>query len=306
MGIVVVGSSNTDMIIKVERLPKPGETVLGRHFSQAPGGKGANQAVAAARAGGNVSFIAKVGADVFGENAIKGFVKDNINVDRVLVDADSSSGIAQILVDEGGQNCIAVAQGANAKLTPEDIARSGEVIRRSRILLTQLETPIETVAAAVRMAKDNGMIVILNPAPAQRLSDELLSQVSILTPNETEADALTGIFALDEATASDCSDILREKGVETVIITLGGKGAFVNEGGKKYRVSGFKVDPVDTTAAGDVFNGALAVALSKGSALKDAVKFANAAAAISVARPGAQPSIPTLEEINKLLSSAQG
>lgn len=306
MSITIVGSSNTDMIIKVGHLPKPGETILGGEFTKAAGGKGANQAVAAARAGGNVNFIAKVGDDIFGETAIKGFIAAGINVESVIVDKEAPSGIAQIFVADDGENCIAVASGANAKLSIEDIINSADKIKQSKILLTQLETPIATVTEAVRIAKENGLIVILNPAPAAPLSDELLANLSVITPNETEADMLTGIFATDEESAADCSDVLIAKGVESVIITMGYKGAFVNNKGEKYFVPGYKVKAVDSTAAGDVFNGALSVALSQDRDFKEAVKFANAAAALSVTKLGAQPSVPTLAEINSFLQSAGG
>ena len=303
MNVVVVGSSNTDMIIKVEHLPKPGETILGGEFTKAAGGKGANQAVAAARAGGNVNFIAKVGDDIFGETAVKGFVEDNINVESVLVDSEAPSGIAQIFVADDGENCIAVASGANANLSVEDIIKSAEKISQSKILLTQLETPLDTVEAAVKIAAKNNLTVILNPAPAAPLSDELLANVSVITPNETEADMLTGIFVTDELSASDASDILRAKGVNSIIITMGFKGAYVNHEGDKYFVPGYKVDAVDTTAAGDVFNGALSVALSQEKDFKEAVKFANAAAALSVTKLGAQPSVPNLDEINNFIAT---
>jgi len=302
MSIVVVGSSNTDMIIKVPHLPKAGETILGGHFSKAAGGKGANQAVAAARAGGEVYFIAKVGDDIFGESAVEGFVAENINVEHVLKDSEAPSGVAQIMVANDGENSIAVASGANARLSVDDINSAVEVIQSADILLTQLETPIETISAAIAIARQNDITVVLNPAPAQPLPDELLAKVSVITPNETEAEILTGVKVVDEASAAVATSALKEKGVETVIITLGSKGAFVDHKGKQYMVPGFKVEAVDTTAAGDTFNGALTVALSQKKPFKDAVKFANAAAALSVTKLGAQPSVPSLDLINEFLN----
>ncbi len=303
MSIVVVGSSNTDMIIKVPHLPKPGETILGGEFTKAAGGKGANQAVAAARSGGKVTFIAKVGDDIFGESAVAGFVEDNINVDCVLKDRVAPSGVAQIFVAEDGENSIAVASGANANLSVEDIRSSINKIQSAEILLTQLETPIDTITEAVKIAKENNLTVVLNPAPAQPLPNKLLSLLSVITPNETEAELLTGIKVVDEASAALASEALKKKGVETVIITLGSKGAFVDNNGEQYIVSGFEVKAVDTTGAGDVFNGALTVALSEEKSFKEAVKFANAAAALSVTKLGAQPSIPNINEIEKLLKT---
>lgn len=301
MSIVVVGSSNTDMIIKVPHLPKPGETILGGEFTKAAGGKGANQAVAAARAGGKVKFIAKVGDDIFGESAMEGFVNDNIDVSHVTKDPKAPSGVAQIFVANDGENCIAVASGANAMLSPKDIDAAKSMIISSDILLAQLETPIETIEAAVKLVRAHGKLVILNPAPAQELDDELLSNLSVITPNETEAELLTGISVVDENSAVEACNVLREKGVESVIITMGGKGAFVDHEGEQYLVPGFKVEPVDTTAAGDTFNGALTVALSQKNAMREAVRFANAAAALSVTKLGAQPSVPLIDEINEFL-----
>jgi len=300
--IVVVGSSNTDMIIKVPHVPVPGETIIGGKFSIAAGGKGANQAVAAARAGGDVTFIARIGDDMFGQQAKDGFVKDNINVDHVLSDKDAPSGVALIFVGEDGQNSIAVASGANANLSPSDVQAASDAISTSDILIMQLETPLETVQKAASIASDNGVKVILNPAPARELSDDILRNISILTPNESEAELLTGINVETEKDAAAVADALMAKGIETVIITMGPKGAFVATADSKELVSGFSVKAVDATAAGDVFNGTLAVAIAEGKPLKKAVSFANAAAALSVTKLGAQPSAPTREEIDKFLS----
>jgi len=300
--IVVVGSSNTDMIIKVPHVPVPGETIIGGKFSTAAGGKGANQAVAAARAGGDVTFIARIGDDMFGQQAKDGFVKDNINVDHVLSDKDAPSGVALIFVGEDGQNSIAVASGANANLSPSDVQAASDAISTSDILIMQLETPLETVQKAASIASDNGVKVILNPAPAQALSDNILRNISILTPNESESELLTGIKVETEKDAAAAADALMAKGIETVIVTMGPKGAFVATADFKELVSGFSVKAVDATAAGDVFNGTLAVAIAEGKPLKKAVSFANAAAALSVTKLGAQPSAPTREEIDKFLS----
>jgi len=299
--IVIVGSSNTDMIIKVPHIPKPGETILGGKFSTASGGKGANQTVAAARSGGDVTLIARLGKDMFGEKALQGFVEDGINVDNIKTDPKEPSGVAEIFVDENGENSIAVASGANLNLSPQDVRKVKGVIANSDILLMQLEIPVDTVRTAAKIARKNGVKVILNPAPAQKLKDDLLQNISIITPNEIEAEMLTGIKVNDNTSAKQAADILLKKGIETVIITLGQRGAFYVTSKASKLISGFQVKAVDATAAGDTFNGALAVALGESMPLKNAISFANAAAALSVTKLGAQPSAPKRDEIEKLL-----
>lgn len=303
--IVVVGSSNTDMIIKLDHIPRPGETILGGEFVTAPGGKGANQAVAAARAGGRVSFIARVGRDMFGDQAVEGFRADEIDVEHVSRDKSAPSGVALIFVAKDGENSIAVASGANNRLTPRDVKKARDVIASASVLVLQLETPMETVHAAAELAAGAGVRVILNPAPAQALPDELLRLVSILTPNESEAELLTGIRVEDDSSAGRAADVLLNRGVQTVIITLGPRGAFLASADSRKLIKGFAMNAVDTTAAGDVFNGALAVALAEGDAPERAVRFANAAAAISVTRMGAQPSAPKRKEIDHLAEIAE-
>ncbi|MHB1305577.1 MAG: ribokinase [Limisphaerales bacterium] len=303
--IVVIGSANTDMVIRLARLPRPGETILGGEFATAAGGKGANQAVAAARAGGEVTFVARIGRDMFGDQALVGFQREGINVESISRDRSAPSGVALIFVGREGENCIAVAGGANAKLRPAAVWKAKAVIGSASALVMQLETPIDTVQAAATIAGNAGVRFILNPAPAQKLPDELLRRVSILTPNETEAEELTGVKVTDDASAARAADRLLGQGVGTVILTLGAQGAYVATAGLRRRVSGFRVKAVDTVAAGDVFNGALAVALGEGQELLEAVRFANAAAAISVTRHGAQPSAPRRREIEHLVLAAK-
>lgn len=299
--IVVLGSSNTDMIVRLDRLPRPGETLLGGEFATAAGGKGANQAVAAARAGGRVTFVARIGRDVFGEQALAGFERDGLDTRFVFRDPKAPSGVALIFVAKNGENCIAVAGGANARLSPADVRRSRAAWRGADFLLTQLETPLETVEAAADAACASGVRVILNPAPARPLPDALLRRVAILTPNETEAGLLAGVTVRDEAGAAKAADRLLARGAGTVVVTLGARGALVATATQRQLVPGFPVKAVDTTAAGDVFNGSLAVALGEGRGLLNAVRFANAAAAISVTRLGAQPSAPARREIDGFL-----
>ncbi|HOW67530.1 MAG TPA: ribokinase [Candidatus Paceibacterota bacterium] len=302
--IVVVGSSNTDMIIRLDRIPRPGETLLGGELVVAAGGKGANQAVGAARAGGQVTFIARVGQDMFGEKAIQGFVEDGINVDYVMRDRRAASGVALIFVAKDGENSIAVASGANGRLSPADIRKAKTAFSGAQVLVMQLETPLETVQAAAEIAARSGVRVILNPAPARALPNTLLRKVTFLTPNETEAQLLTGIKVRDAETASKAARILLGKGVGHVIVTLGAKGALLATPQETRMIAGFKVKPVDTTAAGDVFNGALAVALCESKPLAEAVRFANAAGALSVTVMGAQPSAPARGKIDALLRRA--
>jgi ribokinase len=299
--IVVVGSSNTDMIIRLERIPRRGETVLGGELLVAAGGKGANQAVGAARAGGSVAFVARVGDDMFGEQAIAGFIKDRIDVKHVYRDRNTPSGVGLIFIDKGGENSIAVASGANARLSPADVKKASKLFADARVLLVQLETPLATVQAAALLAVQSGARVILNPAPARQLPDRLLRHVSILTPNETEAEMLTGIKLKSTTAVARAASRLRARGAQTVILTLGARGAFVADQSGTRIVPGFKVKALDTTGAGDVFNGALAVALAEEQPLMQAVRFANAAAAISVTRLGAQLSAPGRGEIESLL-----
>jgi ribokinase len=303
--IVVVGSSNTDMIIRVPRIPRAGETLLGGEFLTAAGGKGANQAVGAARAGGKVAFIARVGRDAFGDQAIAGLLRDGIDVSRVFRDKLTPSGVALIFVAQDGENSIAVAGGANAKLSPSDVKKAAGVIRSAGLLVAQLETPLATVTAAVELAVKAGVPVILNPAPARPLPNSLLERISILTPNETEAELLTGIKVTDAAAAAKACSKLRSRGVGIVILTLGERGAFLADANGQRLVPGFKVKTVDSTAAGDIFNGALSVALAEGKAVFDAVRFANAAAALSVTRLGAQPSAPSRADIEKFIRSGR-
>jgi ribokinase len=301
--IVVIGSSNTDMIVQVARIPRPGETILGGEFSTAAGGKGANQAVAAARSGGEVAFVARVGEDMFGQQAVEGFRKDQINVDHVLRDATAPSGVALIFVEQSGENSIAVASGANAKLVPQDIRDAEDLIRSAEMVVMQLETPLETVSAAAEIAHAANVRVILNPAPAQPLGDDLLQNVTVLTPNESEAELLTGIRVEETSGVEEAAGALLKKGLRIVMLTLGARGVFVATSDIREWVPGFQVDPIDTTAAGDVFNGALAVALAENRPLLEAARFANAAAALSVTQLGAQPSAPRRDQIETLLDS---
>jgi ribokinase len=301
--IVVVGSSNVDLIIKGDKIPEPGETVLGGTFHKAAGGKGANQAVAASRAGGEVTFISCVGNE-YGEESIEGFRNDGINVDYVKKDPDVATGIALIMVDENGENSIFVASGANLSLTVSDIQKARQIIKDADVLLMQCEIPIEIVEEAAKIASSAGVITILNPAPAQPLSDELLKCVTILTPNETETELLTGMEVKNDSDAVNAASMILAKGVEVVIITIGSKGALLATKDETTIISGYSVEAKDTTAAGDVFNGALAIAIAENKSLNEAIQFANAAAALSVTRMGAQPSAPKREEIEAMILQA--
>lgn len=295
--IVVVGSTNTDMVIKASHLPHPGETILGGTFFMSAGGKGANQAVAAARLGGSVSFIAKTGYDIFGKQSIELFEKEGIDISFIQRDHHQPSGIALITVDDNGENCIVVAPGANAALTLTDIDEAKEKIESASLLLIQLETPIETVEHLANMAASKNIKLVLNPAPATKLKDDLLKKISIITPNQKEAEMLTGIKIIDEVSAKQAAVFLKSKGIETVIITMGAAGALMLHENKFQWVPGYKVNVTDTTAAGDVFNGALVVALAEGKNMEDAVTFSCKAAAISVTRLGAQASAPYRKEV---------
>ena len=301
--IVVVGSSNTDMVIRTERIPGPGETVLGGEFTMAAGGKGANQAVAAARLGAQVTLVARVGADLFGDGALEGLSKEGIDTRYVTVDPEAASGIALIFVDADGENSIGVAPGANARLSPDDVRRAQQAIEGAHVLLLQLEIPLDTAACAAELAHRAGVQVILNPAPAPTgpLPAGLLNCVDILTPNESEAGALAGMWVADLPGAKDAAQSLINQGVGKVIITLGAKGALVVSSEVQQLVPGYPVEAVDTTAAGDAFNGGLAVALAAGKGLLDAVRFANGCGALAATRLGAQPSLPSLDEVASLM-----
>ncbi len=295
--IVVVGSSNTDMVVKSDRLPVPGETVLGADFLMNPGGKGANQAVAVSRLGGNVLFVCKTGRDIFGSQAIEHYNKEGINTDYVFIDDSKASGVALINVDEQGENSIVVALGANASLSKEDIDKVKDEVLSADYVLMQLEIPLDTVGFVAQLAFDSGVKVILNPAPARTLPAELLSRLYMIIPNQNEAEMLSGISIKDWETAKDAARIIHKKGVELVVITLGEMGALIFEDNCFYQVSAEALTAVDTTAAGDTFCGAVTVALAEGKCLRDAVVFANQAAAHSVMRMGAQTSIPYRKQL---------
>ena len=295
--IVVLGSTNTDMVISGKKIPVPGETVSGGRFLMNPGGKGANQAVAVARLSakrGACAFIAKVGDDLFGRETAVRMKRDAIDA-KLIVDRKEPSGTALILVDAKGQNVISVALGANGTLSPRDVAKFRGDIEGAASLLMQLETPIATVLAAARWAKAAGVPVILNPAPAAKLPRELYGCLEWITPNETEAELLTGVKVTDESSAAKAADVFRKRGVKHVVITMGAKGVFCGDCRRLFPAK--KVKAVDCVAAGDTFNGAFAVALAEGRCCKDAIAFAQKAAAISVTRPGAQASVPYRREV---------
>lgn len=285
------------MVVKADRLAMPGETVLGGAFMMAAGGKGANQAVAAARLGADVVFAGKVGNDMFGRQAVDGFRQEGIDTSCVLIDAVSPSGVALITVDARGENCIVVASGANGNLLPGDLVV--EKIRDAGLILMQLEIPLETVEYVAELAFAAGVPVILNPAPARALPDSLLGKIAVLIPNQKEAEMLTGVQIGDRGGAEKAAAALAGKGIRTVIITLGSEGALLLDQGAFDWVAAPVVTAVDTTAAGDVFCGSLAVALAERKLMIEAVGFACAAAALSVTRMGAQPSAPTRSEVDR-------
>ncbi len=303
--IVVIGSINTDMVVRSSQIPLPGQTLMGHSFTTTGGGKGANQAVAAARLGADVSLIARIGNDAFGEMSVESFKKEKISTENIYTDSDAPSGVAFILVDDKGENIIVVAPGANAALNEKDIQDAEDVIKKAGIVLLQLEIPMLTVAEGIRLAKKHNRMVMLNPAPAAPIPEEILHLVDIITPNQTEALMLTGIAVNDALTAQQACDVLHGMGILTIIITMGEQGAYISSDNYKGLVPGFNAGTVvDTVAAGDTFCGGLAVAIVEGKSLQHAVQFANAAAALSVTKTGAQASIPVRAEVVNLLRDA--
>lgn len=303
--LTILGSINADHVIQVPYFAKPGETLTGDNYQIAYGGKGANQAVAAARLADRaqtcVAFIGCIGGDAIGETMKNTFAQDGIETQAIHKITGEMTGMAFIQVADSGENSIVLARGANARLDEHIVQQSQALIAQSNALLMQLETPIDAVTQAAKIAKQHNVKVILNPAPAQPLSDELLGLIDIITPNETEAEILTGVRVADEESAVKSARVFHQKGIECVIITLGAKGVFVSFQGESRIISGFKVDAVDTTAAGDTFNGGFVSRLLEGATFDEAIRFGQAAAAISVTRQGAQPSIPTRQEVADFL-----
>jgi ribokinase len=299
--LVVVGSANIDMVVSTSRFPKAGETILGNKFTMYPGGKGANQAVCAAKLGGAVRFIGKMGNDIFRDRLFESMGNDGVVLEEVLIDEVHSTGIAVIMVDDVGRNEIVVISGSNMNLTPMDLESKSDVISSARVVLTQLEIPLETVVRTAEIAHAADALIILNPAPARELPNHLLSQIDYLTPNETEAEILTGVRVTSAETAGHAAGLLLDRGVKNVIVTLGEKGSlFVNHTCRTYYPAR-SVNPVDTTAAGDAFNGALALSIVRGMDIDDGVRYATSVAALSVTRMGAQSSMPTPEELQTFL-----
>ncbi|GMQ30289.1 ribokinase [Algoriphagus confluentis] len=295
--ILIVGSSNTDLVVKTPRFPKPGETLTGGDFFLFQGGKGANQAVAAARMGGQVSFLTKLGKDLFGEQTRESLEQEGIFPELILEDKNTSSGVALIMVDQAGENQIVVVPGANGNLLPKDLSKADDVLKKADIVLSQLETPLTTLLSLGKSVEKTGKKLILNPAPAQTLPDSIYQNLFLITPNETEASLLTGISLEIETALSKIGNWFLEKGVQNIIVTLGEKGAYFHSSKVQFLVPTHPVKAVDTTAAGDVFNGTLAVALAEGMNWEKAIQTANKASGIAVTRMGAQPSIPFRKEV---------
>ena len=295
--LTVVGSSNTDMVIKTPRFPQPGETIIGGDFFMFPGGKGGNQAVAAARMGGEVSFICCLGGDVFGNQALEGYQQEGIDTSGIIQLDDKPSGVALITVNAEGENEIVVASGANNSLSPKHIKENISKIKNTGLVLTQLETPVEVIAELASLCRNSTIPLIINPAPAQSLAADILDGLYLITPNETETQILTGVKVEDLDSAREAGAEMLNKGVQNLIITMGKRGAFFMNREEEFAVSPPKVVAVDTTAAGDVFNGALAVCLAEQMTWRDSIEMASKAAAISVTRMGAQASAPYKKEV---------
>ena len=300
--LIVLGSVNVDHILTIPMFPKPGETLSGSSYKISFGGKGANQAVAAGRLGANIQFIAAVGNDELGKKIKQQLKNDNINTCSVTCIDGQNTGVALILVNAQGENQIAIHAGANAQVTSEYLLKFKDDIINADAILMQLETPLATIEQAAKLAKQNNTLVILNPAPAQKLSDDLLKHIDIITPNETEAEYLTGIKVLTEKDAEQAAMMLHKKGIETVIITLGSKGAWVSSSQRGSIIAGFKVKAIDTIGAGDTFNGMLVTALLEGKTLEQAVKYAHAAGALSVTKSGAQTAVPFRNEVDAFVN----
>ena len=296
MKILVIGSSTTEMIFRSPVIPSGGETILGTSFNISPGGRGVNQSIAAARAGGEVIFIGRTGNDLFGNQSLDVLKENHIDISRVIRDDSLPSGISSVIVDDRGMSAITITPGANMNLSPKDIQRNMDVEAGDMVLL-QLDIPIETVKFASDLAVANGARVILNPSPALPVSDELLKSISILTPGLQQAEALTGINITDDRSAELAGRILLERGLKRVIITLKSEGAMVIDNGGAEHVPGFEMKFVDSSVVNDVFNGALVVALSEGKNFYESVLFANAATALSASLPGSISSIPSRQEI---------
>jgi len=305
--LIVLGSINTDLVVKVSELPHPGATVIGGTFFQSQGGKGANQAVAAARAGlSRVTFIAAVGDDGFGRESLSHLGREKIDLAHVVVKPQVASGVALIIVDQHAENMIAVASGANALLSPSDVnSIPDSVFHSANVFLTCLEIPLDTVASGLKRAKEAGLLTILNPAPASGpLPSEILRYVDVITPNESETSRLTGVEICDKASAERAARILRQQGIKNVVITLGSQGCLVIDDLERTKAfPAYRVNAVDTTGAGDAFNGVLAAALADGLPWDQAIRWAMCAAAISVTRPGAQSSLPQRDEVETMLAT---
>jgi ribokinase len=300
--VTVVGSLNVDLVAQAPRLPQPGETIIGRGFHTVPGGKGANQAVAAARLGAHVSIVGRVGRDAFADLLLHNLTAAGVDHTFVTQDPQAPTGVALIVVDDAGQNSIVVASGANVRLSPADVEAAQSAIAAAAVLLLQLESPLETVTRAAQVARAHGVTVILNPAPARSLPAALLSLVDVLIPNQSETALLTGMPVSDQAQAQAAAAALRGSGVRTVILTLGERGALLAREEGAHLFPAFDVTPVDTTAAGDAFVGGFAAALAQGRSLSQAVRWGNAAGALATTKLGAQPSLPTRHALETLLS----
>jgi ribokinase len=302
-GVLVIGSANMDLVVTAKRFPHPGETIFGKKFQKFPGGKGANQAVSSAKLGCRTTFIGKFGDDLFCRELTEGMKKDGVNLDHIFIDPKEDTGIAFIIVSGDGQNEIVVVSGSNMKLGTSDVELRKDLFSKHKVVLCQLEIPLDTVMTSARLAKENNDIFILNPAPAQELPRELFSLIDYLTPNEIELGVLSGIEINGEESIKKAAFSLMEKGVKNIIVTLGSKGSLLINDTETVKFPAKKVDVVDTTAAGDAFNGAIAYSLSNGSTIYDAIKIASTVAAVSVTRPGAQSSMPVMDEVKSLLET---